>query len=164
MSISLNAISISLFPDPLPGAEKPNSDACDKLSVSNTIFNVTLRGGIKSGNFTDKGVVKHMDECSAYCCADGQCNVAFLIRDNCFLVSCKDYDSCQIKPALSEYYHPRLAYVNWSPPDDEIPGITLSCLIRRVTNLISLLFFFNSGIPKFETLCLLLGFKCNSID
>ncbi|XP_066025158.1 uncharacterized protein [Pocillopora verrucosa] len=108
--------------DPLPGAEKPNSDACDKLSVSNTIFNVTLRGGIKSGNFTDKGVVKHMDECSAYCCADGQCNVAFLIRDNCFLVSCKDYESCQIKPALSEYYHPRLAYVNWSPPDDEIPA------------------------------------------
>ncbi|PFX33592.1 Tolloid-like protein 1 [Stylophora pistillata] len=108
--------------DPLPGAEKPSPDACDKLTVSNTIFNATLRGGIKSGNFTDKGVVKHMNECSAYCCADAQCNVAFLIRDNCFLVSCKDYESCQIKPALSEYYHPRLAYVNWSPPDDEIPA------------------------------------------
>ena len=110
------------FADPLPGAEKPSMDACDKYSVSNTIYNVTLRGGIKSGNFTDKGVVKHMDECSAFCCADEKCNVAFLIRDNCFLVSCKDYNSCRVKPALSEYYHPRLAYVNWSPPDDEIPG------------------------------------------
>ena len=108
--------------DPLPGAEKPSLDACSKLSVSNTIYNVTLRGGIKSGNFTDKGVVKNMDECSAFCCADERCNVAFLIRDNCFLVTCKDYGSCAMKPALSEYYHPRLAYVNWSPPDDEIPG------------------------------------------
>ena len=63
-----------------------------------------------------------MEECSAFCCADEQCNVAFLIRDNCFLVACKDYDSCKMKPALSEYYRPRMAYVNWSPPDDEIPG------------------------------------------
>lgn len=109
--------------DPLPGAEKPSLYACSKLSVSNTIFNVTLRGGIKAGNFTDKGVVKNMDECAAFCCADERCNVAFLIRDNCFLVACKDYDSCKMKPALSEYYHPRLAYVNWSPPDDEIPGM-----------------------------------------
>lgn len=84
---------------------------------------MTLRGGIKAGNFTDKGVVKNMDECSAFCCADERCSVAFLIRDNCFLVECKDYDSCKMKPALSEYYHPRLAYVNWSPPDDEIPGM-----------------------------------------
>lgn len=83
---------------------------------------MTLRGGIKAGNFTDKGVVKNMEECSAFCCADEQCNVAFLIRDNCFLVACKDYDSCKMKPALSEYYRPRMAYVNWSPPDDEIPG------------------------------------------
>lgn len=83
---------------------------------------MTLRGGIKAGNFTDKGVVKNMEECSAFCCADVQCNVAFLIRDNCFLVACKDYDSCKMKPALSEYYRPRMAYVNWSPPDDEIPG------------------------------------------
>lgn len=83
---------------------------------------MTLRGGIKAGNFTDKGVVKNMAECSAFCCADEQCNVAFLIRDNCFLVACKDYDSCKMKPALSEYYRPRMAYVNWSPPDDEIPG------------------------------------------
>lgn len=83
---------------------------------------MTLRGGIKAGNFTDKGVVKNMEECSAFCCADEQCNAAFLIRDNCFLVACKDYDSCKMKPALSEYYRPRLAFVNWSPPDDEIPG------------------------------------------
>ena len=83
---------------------------------------MTLRGGIKAGNFTDKGVVKNMEECSAFCCADEQCNVAFLIRDNCFLVACKDYDSCKMKPALSEYYRPRMAFVNWSPPDDEIPG------------------------------------------
>jgi len=27
-----------------------------------------------------------------------------------------------MKPALSEYYHPRMAFVNWSPPDDEIPA------------------------------------------
>ena len=118
------------FTDPLPGAEKPSVDACSKLSVTNTIYNVTLRGGIKAGNFTDKGVVKNMGECSAFCCADERCNVAFLIRDNCFLVSCKDYDSCKMKPALSEYYHPRMAFVNWSPPDDEIPGLLFRHFFR----------------------------------
>lgn len=110
------------------------------------MYNVTLRGGIKSGNFTDKGVVKHMDECSAFCCAHETCNVAFLIRDNCFLVACKDYDSCQVKPALSEYYHPRLTYVNWSPPDDEIPG----------NSFIFALFFFNKRfLPKIVAMSVL---------
>ena len=121
-SITIHLLLIHFYADPLPGAEKPSLDACSKLTVSNTIHNVTLRGGIKAGNFTDKGVVKNMEECSAFCCADEQCNVAFLIRDNCFLVACKDYDSCKMKPALSEYYRPRMAFVNWSPPDDEIPG------------------------------------------
>ncbi|XP_015765053.1 PREDICTED: uncharacterized protein LOC107343965 [Acropora digitifera] len=107
--------------DPLPGAEKPNLDSCSQYTVSNTVYNVTLSGGIKAGNFTDKGVVKSMGECTAFCCSDERCNVAFLIRNNCFTVACKNYDSCKMKPALSEYYHPRLAYVNWSPPDDEIP-------------------------------------------
>ena len=108
--------------DPLPGTLAPSEGACKDQSVSKTLFNVTLIAGIKSGTFTDKGLVRDMAECSSHCCSEDTCNVAFLIRDNCFLVACQDYESCHVKPALSEYYHPRLAYVNWSPPDQEIPS------------------------------------------
>lgn len=88
--------------------------------MSDTLHNVTLVGGVKSGKFTDKGVVNDIEECKAFCCAEDTCNVAFLIRTNCFLVSCKDYDSCKVKPAISDYYRPKLAYVNWHAPDEEV--------------------------------------------
>ena len=138
MSSESYELSVFHSADPLPGAEKPNLDSCSQYTVSNTVYNVTLSGGIKAGNFTDKGVVKNMDECAAFCCSDERCNVAFLIRNNCFTVACKNYDSCKMKPALSEYYHPRLAYVNWSPPDDEIPGegYSLTRGLREFKNVI----------------------------
>ncbi|XP_048589005.1 uncharacterized protein LOC5518116 isoform X2 [Nematostella vectensis] len=108
--------------EPLKKPSQPNKQACDSFDVSSTLSNVTLEGGVKSGKFTDRGVVGSMEECRSFCCAEDTCNVAFTIRSNCFLVACKDYDSCKVKPALSDYYHPRLAYVNWSPPDAEVPA------------------------------------------
>lgn len=69
--ILFNVIFIFLFLDFLFGVEKLNLDVCDKLFVSNIIFNVIFCGGIKLGNFIDKGVVKYMDECLVYCCVDG---------------------------------------------------------------------------------------------
>lgn len=106
--------------EPAKKVEKPAVASCSALSLTPTLYNVTLVGGVKSGKFTDKGVVSDMDQCKAYCCADDTCNVAFLIRKNCFLVACKDYEQCKVKQAMSDYYHPKLAYVNWNPPDDEV--------------------------------------------
>ncbi|XP_031554877.1 uncharacterized protein LOC116291804 isoform X2 [Actinia tenebrosa] len=106
--------------EPVKKFNRPARFSCHNYQVSNTLQNVTLVGGIKSGTFTDKGVVNDIDECKAFCCAEDSCNVAFLIRTNCFLVACKDYDSCKVKPAMSDYYRPKLAYVNWHPPDEEV--------------------------------------------
>ena len=108
--------------DTLPAVTKPGNQVCTNTQVGATQYNVTLRGGIKAGKFLDKGIVGSMKECTRFCCAEDTCNVAFLIRDNCFLVACKDYNGCRLKPALSEYYHPQLAYVNWDPPVSEAQG------------------------------------------
>lgn len=83
-----------IFVDFLLGVKKLSLDVCEKYSVSNIIYNVILCGGIKLGNFIDKGVVKNMDECLVFCCVDEKCNVVFFIWDNCFLVFCKDYNLC----------------------------------------------------------------------
>ncbi|KAK3699402.1 hypothetical protein QZH41_018563 [Actinostola sp. cb2023] len=106
--------------EPIKKHAKPSGSSCNSLNVTPTMYNVTLIGGVKSGKFTDKGMVNNMDDCKAYCCAEDSCNVAFLIRTNCFLVTCKDYETCKVKQAMSDYYHPKLAFINWNPPDDEV--------------------------------------------
>ena len=88
--------------------------------------NVTLRNGINSGEFTDRGSVLNMEDCITQCCGDDNCNLAFVIKDTCFTVKCKDYDACSLKSAVSRYYNPRIAYVNWSPPKDNL-GVGKLC-------------------------------------
>lgn len=74
--------------------------------------------GINSGDFTDKGHVSDINECISKCCDTDTCNVAFVIKDTCFLVKCKSYQNCGLKSAISEYYSPKIAYINWNPPKD----------------------------------------------
>ena len=81
---------------------------------------VTLKGGINSGEFMDKGHITDMLECIAKCCAQDTCNVAFVIKETCFAVKCKSYEDCGLKTAVSAYYKPMIAYVNWSPPQQNL--------------------------------------------
>jgi len=88
------------------------------MRVSKVYRDVTLNGGINSGDFTDKGHVASMDECVSKCCDSDTCNVAFVIKDTCFLVKCKSYENCGLKSAISDYYSPKITYINWNPPKD----------------------------------------------
>lgn len=97
---------------------KPSS--CKDVRVSKVYRDVTLKGGISSGDFTDKGHVTSMDECINKCCGTDTCNVAFVIKDTCFTVKCSSYDDCALKSAVSEYYSPKIAYINWNPPKDDL--------------------------------------------
>ena len=99
------------------------SSACRDNRISKIYHDVTLNGGISSGEFTDKGHVTSMDQCIGKCCASDSCNVAFVIKDTCFAVKCKTYDECGLKAAVSDYYNPRIAYVNWSPPKELTDGM-----------------------------------------
>lgn len=93
---------------------------CKEMRISKVFHDVTLNGGISSGDFTDKGHVSSMDECVSKCCDVETCNVAFVIKDTCFLVKCKSYENCGLKSAVSKYYNPKIAYINWSPPKDNL--------------------------------------------
>uniref|UniRef100_A0A7M5X7V4 Uncharacterized protein n=1 Tax=Clytia hemisphaerica TaxID=252671 RepID=A0A7M5X7V4_9CNID len=103
---------------------------CKDMRVSKIYNDVTLNGGINSGDFTDKGHVSSIDECVSKCCDTDTCNVAFVIKNTCFLVKCKSYDNCGLKSARSEYYSPKIAYINWNPPkdlDDAVPYTYKGC-------------------------------------
>ena len=106
--------------------------ACRDLRVSRVFHDVTLRGGISSGEFTDKGHVESIDECIAKCCSVDTCNLAFVIKDTCFAVKCKSYNDCGLKSAISEYYNPKIAYVNWSPPKDELDDTGIYICFRLI--------------------------------
>lgn len=100
--------------------EEGGPSTCKDMRVSKVFRDVTLNGGISSGDFTDKGHVSSMDECVTKCCDAETCNVAFVIKDTCFLVKCKSYEHCGLKSAISKYYNPKIAYINWSPPKDTL--------------------------------------------
>ena len=73
--------------------------------------NVTLQGGIKSGNFKDQGTVESMQKCIDLCCSIQSCNVAFMLLSRCFSVSCYNQTSCNSIPARSLIFQPQLAYL-----------------------------------------------------
>ncbi|XP_028404226.1 uncharacterized protein LOC114526891 [Dendronephthya gigantea] len=64
-------------------------------------YNVTLRQGLRSGQFKDQGRVDNFDTCFRHCCHDDECNLVFMMRNYCYLISCYDHDSCALKPLLS---------------------------------------------------------------
>lgn len=64
-------------------------------------YNVTLTYGLRSGHFKDQGRVDSFDICFRQCCQDDECNLVFLLRNYCYLVSCYDRESCALKPLVS---------------------------------------------------------------
>ena len=81
------------------------------------LTNVTLTGGIKSGKFVSHGHVKNMDDCIQYCCDRGdECDLAFLVKNTCFSLHCKDDALCRSKPAKPSPYHPMVAYMTRYKP------------------------------------------------
>ena len=105
-----NALSISRFSTlNTPQLKSHNSEAVCAESVIRQ--NVTLRGGIKSGHFKDQGTVESIQKCIELCCSAGNCSVAFMLLNRCFLVSCYNETSCSSIPARSLIFQPQLAYI-----------------------------------------------------
>ncbi len=77
----------------------------------NVIYNATLQGGIRSGKFRKVGVIGNMDTCTRHCCEDRDCDVAFMARQNCYLVTCQNKYLCAPVATASPKLYPRLTYV-----------------------------------------------------
>lgn len=71
----------------------------------------TLNGGIHAGRFTKFNGIKTMDICVQSCCKQSKCDVAFMARDNCYLVSCNNRVLCRPIPAKSIQVNPKISYV-----------------------------------------------------
>ena len=75
------------------------------------MYNVTLRGGITSGTFRDRGALPNMQECLRICCIATSCDLAFMLSNHCFSVSCKNQSLCEVVTARSSGYKPQIAYI-----------------------------------------------------
>ena len=71
---------------------------CTHLDIKH---DVTLRGGIKSGNFTKLGLVRDMQTCIDACCHDETCDVAFMPGHVCYSVDCFSTKLCESIPAVA---------------------------------------------------------------
>lgn len=78
---------------------------------SEVMTNVTLRGGIAAGRFRDRGKVPSIQACVEICCISKTCDVAFLLKNNCFSVTCLNERQCEAVKARSSVYHPQLVYI-----------------------------------------------------
>ena len=88
-------------------AEGAHTEACD---FSNVLHEVVLRGGSQSGKFKYLIEVENMDTCIRECCRHRVCDLALMLKDNCFLVSCYNEMLCDPIPSRSSDYHPQIAY------------------------------------------------------
>ena len=72
--------------------------------------NMTLVGGVSAGEFTDHGQTDTFDECMGYCCGSKDCDLAFMIDNDCYGVRCKDPSMCKTRPARPTKYRPIIAF------------------------------------------------------
>lgn len=87
---------------------KENQYTCPTMKPINK---VTLKGGLQAGDFTDIGRVTSIGDCYNVCCQQEKCDLAFMLGQNCFTVSCKDKRLCVTTPAQPSIFNPQIAYV-----------------------------------------------------
>ena len=74
-------------------------------------YDVTLKGGLSAGSFFPLGSVDNMEACVTQCCHRNSCDVAFMLKDSCFSITCASEELCEQVPAPSTDFSPRLSYV-----------------------------------------------------
>ena len=95
---------------------------------------VTLKGGLKAGNFTDVGTVESIDSCTRLCCVSERCNLAMLINGHCFLVNCFSKELCKTVKTETKNYRPTVAFVRrWVTNVTEDTGMCGSALKVKAT-------------------------------
>ena len=91
--------------------EDPSTKEELHCTQSPILTNVTLRGGVKAGKFSDMGDVEGMHMCTALCCGRKSCDLAFMIGTTCIAVDCYSEELCQAVRARPTPYRPRISYV-----------------------------------------------------
>lgn len=82
---------------------------CGKSSVN---YNVTLAKGAKAGTYYKMATVDKMDDCIGHCCGSKRCDIAFMVKKNCYLVKCHNSDSCELKRSENSKFDTMLSMVS----------------------------------------------------
>lgn len=72
----------------------------------------TLKGGRTAGEVKELGIVESTEDCIDKCCAEKNCEVAFLVNDTCHSVECYGDELCQSVPMEDEHISPTIIYMN----------------------------------------------------
>lgn len=91
-----------------------NSGSCHARRV---LRRVTLRSGLKSGDFSDYGQVPDIDTCVKHCCRQKTCDVSLLLNNHCYTLHCYKPELCKIIPAHHSQLESQLAFVTRSAED-----------------------------------------------
>ncbi|XP_028405506.1 uncharacterized protein LOC114528113 isoform X2 [Dendronephthya gigantea] len=91
--------------------KKRDESPDDTCYVGDVKYNQTLKFGLNAGKFLEEGKAKTIDDCIYQCCSRKSCDVAFMLKESCFLVKCHNKTLCESREAKSLSYHPRLARV-----------------------------------------------------
>ena len=89
-----------------------DSSTARTCKTVNVFYNVTVHGGINAGVFRDQGLVKDMPSCIHRCCGWKLCTVALMLISRCFLISCKNEQSCRSVQAQSFKIQPSIAFIS----------------------------------------------------
>ena len=87
----------------------PERLKCFQTSVEN---NVTLKGGLRAGNFTAVGHVENIDACARLCCVREDCDLALMVNRHCFMVRCLKKEQCRSTPVVNQQFRTQIARVN----------------------------------------------------
>ena len=90
-----------------PRSLKYRSGRCKFGDVLN---HTAFVGGLRAGNFTNKGQVTTMETCQDLCCKQQSCDVAVMMKHTCFLVACKTMELCKARQAQLQHFSLLLSY------------------------------------------------------
>lgn len=90
----------------LGGGTKPMHKCKFKKTLNHTAF----VGGLRAGNFTNKGTVVSMGVCQDLCCKELSCDVAVMMKHACFLVACRSEELCKPRKAHLPNFSLHLSY------------------------------------------------------
>ena len=99
----------NLIKDKNVDVSNPNSCRARRI-----LRRVTLRSGLKSGDFSDYGQVPDINACVKHCCRQKTCDVSLLLNNHCYTLHCYKPELCKIVPAHESKLEPQLAFVTRS--------------------------------------------------
>lgn len=104
----------------LSNDENSETTKSGRCRARRVLRKVTLRSGLKSGDFSDFGQVPNINACVRHCCEQQACDVSLLLNKHCYTLHCYKPELCKIMPSHDDSkLEPQLAFVTRSTNEVE---------------------------------------------